>query len=60
MNEQEALMHVCAMIDKLRPSALEAALEEIDLGDDAWEEAIQVLKDKAGWVDDTVSETDEE
>ena len=57
MELNEALMHVLAMLDKLRPSALDAALEEIDLGDEAWAEAVQVLKDEAGWVDNTVSET---
>ena len=59
MELNEALMHVLAMLDKLRPSALEAALEKIDLSDEAFEEAVQVLKDEAGWEDDEVSETEE-
>lgn len=52
MGSNEALMHVLALLDKLPQSAIDRALDEIDLGDEAWEEAVQALKDEAGWVDD--------
>jgi hypothetical protein len=56
---QEALLHVTALLDKLPQSVIDRALEKIDLSDDAWEEAVQLLKEEVGWEDDEDSETDE-
>ena len=60
MDLNEAILHAVALLDKLPQSVIDRALEKIDLSDDAWEEAVEALKNEVGWEeDDEVSETDD-
>lgn len=49
-----------AMIDKLQPRHLDAALEEIDVNDDAWNEELDIVKKAVDWVDEEEEESDDE
>jgi len=46
-----ALVTLVQFIVKLKPHHVDAALDEIDLADEAFEEELQVVKDAIGWKD---------
>ena len=47
-----ALTTLVQFIVKLRPHHVDAALTEIDLSDEGFEEELQVVKDAIGWEDE--------
>ena len=49
MELKEAILNVVAMIDKMPYHHLDAALNEIDVGDESFEEALDVLKKECEW-----------
>lgn len=57
---KSAIITMLAMIDKLQPRHLDAALEEIDVNDDAWNEELDIVKKAVDWVDEEEESDDEE
>jgi hypothetical protein len=49
---KNALITLVQFIVKLKPHHVDAALDEIDLADEAFEEELQVVKDAIGWEDE--------
>lgn len=50
--QKSAVITLVAMIDKLKASHLDAALDKIDLATDAFEDELQTVKDMIGWEDE--------
>jgi len=48
---KSALLTLVQFIVKLKPHHVDAALDEIDLADEAFEAELQFVKDAIGWKD---------
>jgi hypothetical protein len=57
---KSALVTVIQLIEFLDMRAIDEALEEMDLSDDAWEEELDILKKEVDWKDDEDEEEEEE
>ena len=51
---ENALVTLLEFVSHLKPYAVDAALTEMDLSDEGFEEELQVVKDSIGWVDEPV------
>jgi hypothetical protein len=49
---KNALITLVQFIVKLKPHHVDAALDEIDIADEAFDEELQVVKDAIGWEDE--------
>jgi len=58
--QKTALVTLVQFIVKLRPHHVDAALDEIDLTNEAFDEELQVVKEWIGWSDDEGEDEDED
>ena len=49
---KNALITLVQFIVKLKPHHVDAALDQIDLNNEAFEEELQIVKDAIGWEDE--------
>jgi len=51
---ENALVTLLEFVSHLKPHQVDAALTEMDLSDEGFEEELQIVKDSIGWVDEPV------